>query len=176
MSIGRFNRARGPHVHSRAEEGALAVHWARVGSPPTSDPLRLVVQARAPRPAREGACAPPQFQPHRSPLTSSLRPFAFTLVELLVVIAIIAILAGLLLSALARAKASAQSVVCLSNLKQLQTGWLLYAHDHHDALPPNNSAKIGGWTQLTDAERRRIMRTLPARLTTRLSAALEPAP
>src|SRR5262245_16454201 len=62
---------------------------------------------------------------------------AFTLIELMVVIAIIAILAALLLPTLAKAKVAGKSVDCINNLKQLQMGWLMYAHDHNDNLPAN---------------------------------------
>jgi prepilin-type processing-associated H-X9-DG protein len=59
------------------------------------------------------------------------------LIELLVVLAVIAILAALLLPSLGRAKSSATTTKCLSNLRQLQLGWLMYVHDNNESLPPN---------------------------------------
>jgi len=80
---------------------------------------------------------------------------AFTLIELLVAIGVIAILAGLLLSALGRAKASAQAISCRNNLRQWGTATLLFVADNNDYLPrdgtstpDDNDTNVGWYIQL----------------------------
>jgi prepilin-type processing-associated H-X9-DG protein/prepilin-type N-terminal cleavage/methylation domain-containing protein len=81
---------------------------------------------------------------------SSVRHGAFTLIELLVAIGITAVLAGLLLPALGKMKSKAQGIVCLNNLRQMQSTMVLYAGDNDDFVVWNAEYSRRSWVYSRD--------------------------
>ena len=82
-------------------------------------------------------------------LPSSRR--AFTLIELLVVIAIIAILAGMLLPALARAKEYGRRIACINNLRNLGMSVIMYGDENEGKFPPQRGPEAGRWPSALSA-------------------------
>ena len=100
---------------------------------------RYLRENRIPLPRRESRVPVPGRQ-------------GLTIIELLAVVSVIAILAGLLMPALSKAKSKIGSVKCLNNLKQLQICWQMYVGDFNDRVPLNNSENVNGiWRSSADS-------------------------
>src|ERR1051325_10440377 len=74
---------------------------------------------------------------HHSRRSMMRKTRAFTLIELLVVIAIIAILAAILFPVFAQAREKARQAMCISNMKQITLGWLMYGQDYDELCTPS---------------------------------------
>src|SRR6478752_2704274 len=97
------------------------------------------------RPHHEGCQPPPTDRPagrisHALRAALHLRNPAFTLIELLVVIAIIAILAAILFPVFAQARDQARKTTCLSNMKQLGLGVMMYLQDYDELFPTSGAS------------------------------------
>ena len=75
---------------------------------------------------------------------TSRKPLSFTLIELLIVVAIIAILAGMLLPALNKARETARKIPCINNLKAFSSAFAIYFSDNNDSIVPTAGNK--GWS------------------------------
>ncbi len=72
----------------------------------------------------------------------------FTLIELLVVIAIIALLMAILIPAMSKVRKQVRRVICSSNMKQICTGVVMFAHDRDDKVPPVRENRNGTWSHM----------------------------
>jgi prepilin-type N-terminal cleavage/methylation domain-containing protein/prepilin-type processing-associated H-X9-DG protein len=94
-----------------------------------------------------------------------MKKWGFTLIELLVVIAIIAILAAILFPVFAQSRKNAQKIACISNLRQIGAGILLYAQDYDDLLlwgADPDDLNSGGWA--SDPNESKILSMKPQHL------------
>src|SRR5579885_3625769 len=78
------------------------------------------------------------------------RSYGFTLIELLVVIAIIAILAAILFPVFAQAREKARQITCVSNVKQIGLGTMMYTQDFDEQFPFAYGYQLGTWLDVID--------------------------